>query len=221
VLEEMGVPKDRAAQTLELILESAREVGFLREVKGQTYVDLESTPVHVPTTAVQSDDEIGDAGLTAVEEPTPALPDRVVTTTNNRVFITHGKNKDIVAQLKELLTFGKFQPVVALERETVSKLVPDKVLDDMRSCYAAIIHAGTETRLLDADGQEHKFLNQNVLIEIGAAMALYGRRFILLVEQGVSLPSNLQGLYEVRYSGDKLDYESTMKLLKAFNDFKN
>ena len=63
-------------------------------------------------------------------------------------------------------------------------------------------------------------LNQNVLIEIGAAMALYGRRFILLVEEGTKLPSNLLGLYEVRYEGGKLDYEATMKLLKAFNDFR-
>ena len=63
-------------------------------------------------------------------------------------------------------------------------------------------------------------LNANVLIEIGAAMALFGRKFILLVEKGVTLPSNLQGLYEVRFEGSKLDYEATMKLLKAFNDFK-
>lgn len=63
-------------------------------------------------------------------------------------------------------------------------------------------------------------LNQNVLIEIGAAMALYCRKFILLVENGTALPSNLQGLYEVRYDGGKLDYDATMKLLKAFNDFR-
>lgn len=106
------------------------------------------------------------------------------------------------------------------ERETVSKPVPDKVLDDMRSCSAAIIHIGTEQRLLDQDGNEHRIINQNVLIEIGAAMMRYGGKFILLVEEGTTLPSNLQGLYEVRYEGDELDYPATKKLLKAFNDFK-
>jgi predicted nucleotide-binding protein len=136
------------------------------------------------------------------------------------VFITHGRNRDIVNQLKELLTFGNFQPAVSVEQETVSKPIPDKVMDDMRSCAAAIIHVGTELWLIDPDGKEHKILNPNVLIEIGGAMALYGRKFILLVEKDVSLPSNLQGLYEVRYDGDRLDYESTMKLLKAFNDFR-
>jgi predicted nucleotide-binding protein len=140
---------------------------------------------------------------------------------SNRVFITHGRNKEIVAQIKELLSFGNFQPVISVEHETVSKPVPDKVMDEMRSCSAAIVHVGTEMKVLDAEGKEHRILNPNVLIEIGACMALYGRRFILLVERGVTLPSNLQGLYEVRYEGTTLDYEATMKLLKAFNDFKN
>ena len=111
-------------------------------------------------------------------------------------FITHGKNQEVVAQIKELLTFGGFTPVVAIENETVSKSVPDKVMDDMRSCDAAVIHVGAELRLMDSGGQEHRMLNQNVLIEIGASMALFGRKFILLVERGATLPSNLQGLYE-------------------------
>jgi predicted nucleotide-binding protein len=59
-----------------------------------------------------------------------------------------------------------------------------------------------------------------VLIEIGAAMALYGRRYIFLVKEGVELPSNLRGLYEVRYAGDKLDGEVTIRLLKAINEMK-
>ncbi len=60
-----------------------------------------------------------------------------------------------------------------------------------------------------------------MLIEIGAAMALYGKRFILLVRDDVQLPSNLQGLYQVRYSGEKLDSDVTIKLLQAISDIKN
>lgn len=138
----------------------------------------------------------------------------------NRVFITHGKNKKILDQVKELVVYGKFEPVVAQERETSAKPVPDKVMDHMRSCQAAVIHVGVDKILLDQDGNEVPQINENVLIEIGAAMALYGRNFILLVEEGVQLPSNLQGLYECRYSGDELNMPATMKLLKAFNDFK-
>ena len=66
----------------------------------------------------------------------------------------------------------------------------------------------------------HAVLNDNVLIEIGAAMALYGDRFILVVKDGVKLPSNLQGLLELRYKGDTLDMEETVKLLEAIQDMK-
>lgn len=138
----------------------------------------------------------------------------------NRVFITHGKNRKILDQVKELVAFGKFEPVVAQEQETAAKPVPDKVMDEMRACHAAVIHVGSEGSLLDSTGKEVPQINGNVLIEIGAAMALYGRNFILLVEEGVQLPSNLQGLYECRYSGDELNMPATMKLLKAFNGFK-
>lgn len=228
VLEELGVPSKRTAAVLALLVASARTVGFIREVKGQIYVDLETaappleTIVTDPVSADTAEDsQLNDReheGANAPPASTPIPPLGVRKT--NRVFITHGKNQEIVSQLKEMLTFGGFTPVVAIDNETVSKPVPDKVLDDMRNCDAAVIHIGDELRLMDATGKEYRLLNQNVLIEIGAAMAFYGRKFILLVENGITLPSNLQGLYEVRHESGKLNYESTMKLLKAFNDFR-
>ena len=138
----------------------------------------------------------------------------------NRVFITHGKQRAIVGQIKELLIFGNFEPIVSVERESTAIPVPEKVFEDMRSCGAGVLHVGAEGKYLDKDGNEHAKLNDNVLIEIGAAMALYGKRVILLVEKGVVLPSNLQGLYRCEFEGDKLDYESTMKLLKTFSQFR-
>jgi len=91
----------------------------------------------------------------------------------------------------------------------------------MRSCGAAIIHVDADREVMTTDGEKEIILNGNVLIEIGAAMALFGRRFVLLVSDGIRLPSNLQGLYEVRYKGQKLDGEGTLRLLKVFNELKN
>ncbi len=233
VLEELGVPSQRGTGTFTLIVESARKAGFIQDVKGAPYIDLDSTALS-PTedtedtghpsagrvTVDKGNPPVLPAGLAGEAAGAPTLVLSSSVKTKNRVFITHGKNHDIVTQLKELLTFGGFTPIVAIENETVSKPVPDKVMDDMRTCEAAVIHVGAEVKMMDPEGKEHRMLNQNVLIEIGAAMALYGRKFILLVEKGATLPSNLQGLYEVRYEGGKLDYESTMRLLKAFNDFR-
>lgn len=230
VLSSLGVASDATQRSLRGILASARFVGVLRKVNGDDkWVELKGAQI-VATSADQNrellpgqdaldEDEIGVEELTP-DAGGPVAPPALPQSANNKVFITHGKNQAVVAQIKEILLYGKFEPVVSEEKETTAKPVPDKVLEDMRGCYAAVVHVGTERVLLDETGEEQRILNQNVLIEIGAAMALFKQRFVLLVEKGVKLPSNLQGLYEVRYEGDGLDHEATMKLLKSFNEFR-
>ncbi|WP_419940563.1 TIR domain-containing protein [Candidatus Palauibacter sp.] len=188
VLEEMGVPGERTERTLKLVRDSAEAVGLLRDIKGSIYVDLESDESSesrsTPDVAAQGGDDaqVSHATPSAEAAPPEVRDATTVLKKRGRVFITHGSDRAVVAQLKDLLTFGGFTPVVALEQESSAKPVPDKVLGDMRSCGAAIIHVGAERRVLDEAGEEHRMLNENVLIEIGAAMALYGRKFILLVE---------------------------------------
>jgi predicted nucleotide-binding protein len=230
VLESMGVPVDAAARVMTLIVENAKFVGFLQTIKDKVYVDLEragettttgTKSGHATPSAAASDEDV-DWGNEVETPPTSPLHphDQTGGTRNRKVFISHGKSRRVVDQLKELLMFGDFEPVVTIEKESVSKPVPTKVMDDMRLCAAGIIHVKPEETMLDKEGTQQHFLNQNVLIEIGAAMALYRDHFILLVEDGATLPSNLQGLYEVRYSGDELGYDATMKVLKALNQFK-
>jgi predicted nucleotide-binding protein len=226
VLHDMGVPKDKSESVFSLIVDSAQTVGLLREIKGKQYVDL--TGVSHTTGKVGSEKEELDAGddVQSKEEPVPPPKPEVMTSQapsqlTRRVFITHGKDMSFLDPIKKLLGFGEMIPVISVEKQSVSKPVPDKVMEDMRSCSAAIIHVDAEQTLIDKDAKEHKIVNPNVLIEIGAAMALYGRRYILLVREGVDLPSNLQGLYEVRYKSDALDGETTIKLLEAINDIKN
>jgi predicted nucleotide-binding protein len=140
---------------------------------------------------------------------------------NNKVFITHGHNKKVLDQIKDIVAYGGFDPIIAQERESVAKPVPEKVMDDMRQCAAAVIHVSAEGEYMDSKKVMRPKINDNVLIEIGAAMALYRRNFILVVEDGLDLPSNLQGLYECRYTGDELSSSATMKLLKAFKAFRD
>lgn len=239
VLEDLGVPRDKATEVLERIDASARSVGFVEEIKGKPYVSLNRAASLGVTSAEPKVAE--DDPTPVVDTPAPlkalALPEVTIAhqapkkTTlataiadderRRKVFITHGKNRELVEPIKKLLEFGELTPVVSVDRQSVSKPVPEKVMDDMRACGAAIIHVDADRTIADKDSNEHILLNPNVLIEIGAAMAFYGRRFILLVKDGVKLPSNLQGLYEVRYTNDTLDANATIKLLEAIKDIKN
>ncbi|HEX4083275.1 MAG TPA: TIR domain-containing protein [Chthoniobacteraceae bacterium] len=235
VLKSLGLPADRAAAAIEIIRENGSYAGIIRDTPTGPFINLDSPGVPSPTATSDIADRLAvsqqEAMPLATGESRPTAPHARVTTAapelgvafeakRTRVFITHGKQRAIVAQIKELLSFGGFEPIVSVERESTAIPVPEKVFEDMRSCGAGVLHVGAEGRYFDKDGKEHDKLNDNVLIEIGAAMALFGKRMILLVEKGVTLPSNLQGLYRCEFDGDKLDYESTMKLLKTFSQFR-
>ena len=234
VLVTLGVPKDRSRDVLELILEGAEATGVLRTIKGKRYIDLGPAvapsgrePQDEDEEAVRSTESTGDSETggealpaTDLKEALPVGSEQPTGARNRRVFVSHGRNKAFIEPIKKLLGFGEMEAVVSVERSSVSQPVPDKVLTEMRLCGAAIIHVDAEESYLDAEGNERVLLNPNVLIEIGAAMALYGRRFILLTKEGVRLPSNLQGLFEVRYSGSTLDGNATIRLLEAINSMK-
>ncbi|MCP6718814.1 MAG: nucleotide-binding protein [Patescibacteria group bacterium] len=235
VLEEMGVPTVKTKETFDLILKSAKEVGFIREMKGKNFVDLSVTSgtkennngeTVSPDESENITDEIGDQNnldLAPSDDQTKETMKQTgdVKKRLQRVFITHGKNQAFISPIKKFLIFGGFEPVVAVERQTTSQPVPEKIIGEMQSCGAAIIHIEAEQKLISTKGKEQVILNPNVLVEIGAAMALYGKRFVLLVKEGVDLPSNLQGLYQVRYSNSSLSSGETIKLLEAINDIKN
>jgi len=133
-----------------------------------------------------------------------------------KVFVAHGKNKAILDQVKELLVLGDFEAYVAAEEETAGIPVPQKVVEGMHQCQAAVINVAAEEPVTDEQGNETFLVNQNVLIEIGGAAILYGYdRVILLWDKRVPVPSDLQGLYRCEYEGDELSLEVGMKLLKT------
>lgn len=228
VLEEMGTTRDKVKQTYSLIVENSKTVDFLKTIKEKLYVFLDTTPINRQSEKENTGsfqlEEVQSESLenNNIESSKPAEQEDLDKDSRlKRVFITHGKNQTFIDPIKKLLEFGELMPIVAVDKQSVSKPVPDKVMDEMRSCGAAIIHIDEDEKLIDNEAAEHKIINSNVLIEIGAAMALYGRRYILLVKEGVSLPSNLQGLYEVRYKGEQLNGDVTIKLLEAIKDIKN
>jgi predicted nucleotide-binding protein len=237
ILEEIGVPTERLDSVYEFILTQGEKLGIIVDLKSKKYVELNKTRAEIfkpngSDTLInevkdsRNNDEFVNDTLKKLNLDNNSTPEQPQQEKENherlkRVFITHGRNTKFIDPIKKLLSFGELLPVVSVERTTISQPVPDKVMNDMRSCGAAIIHVEDELKLIDDKANEHVFINQNVLIEIGAAMALFGRRFILLVKDGIKLPSNLQGLFEVRYTGDELDGSATIKLLEAINDIKN
>lgn len=135
-----------------------------------------------------------------------------------RVFIAHGKNMDIVEQVETVLGMVDIESEYAEAEESPAIPVPEKVMGAMRRCSAGIICVSVDEGVTDADGNYK--INENVLIEIGAAFVLYDQRVVLLWDRRLRVPSNLQGLYRCEYEGDELGWGAGMKLMKAIKSFK-
>jgi hypothetical protein len=136
-----------------------------------------------------------------------------------RVFISHGKNMEIVDQIKTMLDLAELEYEIAVEKESVAIPVPEKVLTAMRKCTAAIICVTADAKEEEAEEGDLQ-INQNVLIEIGAAFVLYDKRVILVWDKRLKVPSNLQGLYRSEIQGGELSWKDGMKLMKTLNEFK-
>ncbi|WAH64170.1 hypothetical protein [Xanthomonas hortorum] len=131
VLSDLGVPTERSESVLEMIKEGAESLGIFRSIKGKRYVDLAGA---MPAKAEPDDHDLPEEGgdypatredrprLEAVEEK-PKHQD----VASRRVFITHGKNRAFIDPIKKLLGFGEMEPVVSVDRISVSQPVPDKV----------------------------------------------------------------------------------------------
>lgn len=227
LISEFGLPTEHADKTLSIIKENCDFVGIFKKDKTGLIVDIEEpqqlqhikSPEDIEEETLETiDDDLQKEEKSSFDQESKKTTE--IVKANNRVFISHGKDFTIIEQIKKIVKYGKFEPVISVEKESTAIPVPDKVFDDMRSCSAGIIHVKKEGNLCDNKGNEVQRLNENVLIEIGAAIALYKRNFILLCEKEIKLPSNLQGLYKCEYEGDKLDSDATMKLLETFNEFK-
>lgn len=214
------IPMEDTANCYELIQKNAKELNLLDEAKnGGLYIKLDNA----------LGDSIGDTSLieetvedTITEQCEPPLLEEPNSPrnqiTNNKVFIAHSKNKAILEQIKVMLQLGEFEAIIAEEQETTAKPVPQKVLDQMRECSTAVINVSADSG--SGDETNGYTVNQNVLIEIGAAFVLYNEKVILVWDTRVAVPSNLQGLYRCEYEGNELSWTAGTRLQKALLSIK-
>jgi hypothetical protein len=193
--------------------------------KAQLSSYIEVGPSEPPWQEDAGDDagDVGDQANDVVPPDDPVVPEPPVVNPKPeaeplRVFISHGSNSDIVEQIEVMLDVASIEAEIAEAEETTAIPVPEKALNSMRRCSAGIIAVTVDEGRKDDEG--NYTLNENVLIEIGAAFVLYDQRVVLLWDKRLTVPSNVQGLYRCEFEGDELSWTAGMKMMKAIQGFK-
>lgn len=222
--QEFNVPSERVDDVMGILKDNGTYVGFIHDTKTGPFVsieDLKPAPVKAPpvysesVAAGESMPERQDQELVHKEQPTAR---GTSSAKEFRVFITHGKNMAIVDQVKDVLDLYDIEYEVAVEEETTAIPVPQKVLTAMRRCQAGVMVVSADEQANTPDGSR---INNNVLIEIGAAFVLYDQKVVLLWDKQLKVPSNLQGLYRCEFEGNQLSFAVGTKLAKAVKGFRS
>lgn len=223
---DFSVPAERVEDVLETLKDNGAYVGFIHQTKTGPFVstdDLKPSPVtlssHDPNPAanqehkdIQENTDSEKEHLDTSKQSAPFPPESGVF----KVFITHGKNMNIVEQVKDVLDLYDIEYEVAIEEETTAIPVPQKVLAAMRRCQAGVMVVSAD----DENAATTGTINNNVLIEIGAAFVLYDQKVVLLWDKQLKVPSNLQGLYRCEFEGGQLSFAAGTKLAKAVKGFR-
>jgi len=209
----------------EMVIGRKQQATRLKFETAQLKAYIEAGPseppwVEPPLVPIESSPDNGAAPVNHSASHTETLPSpKLQATEEMRVFISHGKNGSIVEQVETMLGLADIHSELAVKEETAAIPVPDKVFNAMKRCSAAIIIVTVEEGHKDEKG--NYTINENVLIEIGAAFVLYDRRVVLLWDRRLNVPSNLQGLYRCEFEGDDLNWGAGMKLMKAIKGFRH
>ncbi|WP_409477810.1 TIR domain-containing protein [Pseudobdellovibrio sp. HCB154] len=226
---DFQVPQERVEQILNIIKDNGQYVGFIHDTKTGQFVATDSLSPSPVKISEPDDNHNGvDSEITeSIPEETPLNSKNKIENEQNRtpasqaesfkVFVTHSKNMEIVEQVKSILDLYDIDYEIAVEEETTAIPVPQKVLAGMRRCQAGlmVVTADEGNKLADSYA-----INNNVLIEIGAAFVLYDQQVILLWDNKLKVPSNLQGLYRCEFEGKELSFATGTKLAKAIKGFK-
>ena len=226
---EFEIPQDDTEQCYNLIMQNAKELNIIHKISGNLYFNLglfgnqEIVGKEVIETIEEENNEVNEGKIESIEKDESKIKDitseiEIKKISKPKIFIAHSKNKKILEQIKQILEFGQFEPIIAEEVETSAIPIPTKIFGLMRECHCAIINISADEQEKMPDGSYK--INENVLIEIGASFLMYNQKVILLVDKRIGLPSNLQGLNKCEYEGNELSWPTGIKLTKVLQDFR-
>jgi predicted nucleotide-binding protein len=130
-------------------------------------------------------------------------PPNSSTETVLRIFISHGGRTPSRDRLEKFVRALGADPVIVEDQQNLGTSINGKVEREVKTSHYGVVVATAER---GATQDERVYPRLNVIDEIPRLQAILGRdKVLLLLEEGVSLPSNTTELVRSRFSQDSMD----------------
>ena len=160
-----------------------------------------------PTRLHINPEELGSY-LTGLEPtPTPIEEKIVASTSSPRVFVSHATTPNLLKHITSGLELADLQ-FETVNRAAGDEWSIDKTFAVLKQCDAGVI--------VITDGQ----IDDLLLIQFGAALVHFGRKLLLVVKKGLTLPPDFNGVVRCEVE-DELSWNSGLELMKALKRLKD
>ena len=113
----------------------------------------------------------------------------------NREFVVHGHDEALKEKVARLLEKQGLEAIILSEQANKGKTIIEKFEENSDVGAAICLFTGDDIGKEKSEAVEKQRARQNVVYEAGYFMGKLGReRVIMLVDEGVELPSDLQGV---------------------------
>ncbi len=145
-------------------------------------------------------------------------PHRQVTGVKKDVFIVHGHDAATKLEVEDFVKRIGLSPIILHKQANEGQTIIEKLEKHLNQAgYAIVIYTKCdEGRILGADTDSLPRARQNVVLEHGWAIGALGRKKVCaLVEKGVEIPGDMNGVLYVPLEGDwQLQVAKEMKKAK-------
>jgi predicted nucleotide-binding protein len=221
VLVELGLPKDRADRSFEILKSNGEYAGVILSTRSGPFVAMDSRNSGVGGgLSPASTDDFNSHGAPdpASELQSAASAGRALAPdTPKQLFVAHGKNRKPLESLRKVLNEFKIPYKVAVDEPNVGRPISAKVAELMRECSAGVFIFTRDEKFLKEDKDQKTSEvwrpSENVVYELGAASILWERKIIILREEGVNFPSDFSDLGYITFKDGELESKA-LELLK-------
>jgi predicted nucleotide-binding protein len=208
---QFGVENEHTEELANLVTENAKFAGILQTIGASTYInlDLVASPgsSNLTDTVQASDDtsaalqELNADATTNVEAKAPIL---APPTGPKQIFVAHGKKQGSLKEIQLILNKFKIPYVVAKEEPHAGRPISLKVAEMMQQSSAGLFIFTKDEEFKDAAGNSVWRPSENVVFELGAGSMIWGKKIIILKEDGVNFASDYQDLGYITFQEGQL-----------------
>jgi len=159
---------------------------------------------------ILKDKTLSDVGAMAIEVAGTPFDSK-------EVFIVHGHNETVKAQLKSLLSALGLQPIILSEQTHRSRTIIEELEYCATTCSFAVVLMTPDDVAGDDEFKSLRRARQNVIMELGWFMGRLGRENVIVISQGeIELPSDVHGILYLPFTTDI--HEVSAEISKQLRD---